>query len=904
MKKNAVFVLLLSLMLVFTTFPPSYAAENENSVVTIHRDEYGVPHIYANSTEELYKAYGYVMAQDRLFQLEMFKRANEGTLSAVFGEQYLKRDETMRRDGYNDEEVQKMIDKMDPFARNILKTFASGIDSYVVEAMNNPGDKLSKDFKDYGLEPERWSAVDVLRLYMASMTAFMDQETEMTNAQMLANLTTQFGEEKAQQIFNDYIWDNDPDSPTSINSEATLGTFTPFGSNTTSDAVVKAAEELNEDRIAFQQQTEELGLPTKVGSNAVIIGPTKSKSGNPIMFGGPQVGLTAPGFIYEVGLHGPNIDIQGSSFIGYPFIMFGATQDFSMGATAGYGDVVDIFEEKLNPNNPSQYMFKGEWRNFEKQTEIIEVKQKDGTTKKVSKEFEYSVHGPVISKDPKSGVAYTKAWTFRGTEADSWAAYLSMNYAKNVDDFAEAARDYTMTLDWFYADKEGNIAFFHTSKSPIRDERVDWRLPTLGTGEYEWKGFRDPKDNPYEINPESGFITGWNNKPSQHWSNNSQNSRWGINNRVHKFIDGINARDLLTFDDVNEINYAASFANLDEKWFKPYLLELLSKQEGSVYKETHSLLEKWNGLNEDVDKDGYYDATAADRILNAWIAQLSKNVIEDDYAQVNKDLLIHILQGEKSNLKPQYEWLKENKSIEKLALVSFDQAMVSLKEKYGDTIEKWTPQPIQKQTFAGESWIGWKYGAGDDTEFIVMNRGSENHFVELTPDGPIGMNVTPPGQIGFISQNGEYSRHYSDQIDLYINFEYKQMLFNKEDVLKNAVNTLTLDFSKISIGEAINKETGNVTVSGYIVGNAKNAKNIALKSNFYNNGNLLIADQPNETDVSKMMLVTLTGENQKSYGLKENPNNLGKLIVIKGERHKEQYGIAQLMKTEVISIEE
>ena len=95
--------------------------------VEVHRDEFGVPHIYARSMEDLYKSYGYVMAQDRLFQLEMFKRANEGTAAAVFGEDYLAHDESIRRDGYTDEAVQKMIDEMEPYAKETLKTFQVGL---------------------------------------------------------------------------------------------------------------------------------------------------------------------------------------------------------------------------------------------------------------------------------------------------------------------------------------------------------------------------------------------------------------------------------------------------------------------------------------------------------------------------------------------------------------------------------------------------------------------------------------------------------------------------------------------------------------------------------------------------------------------------------------------------------
>ena len=104
--------------------------------------------------------------------------------------------------------------------------------------------------------------------------------------------------------------------------------------------------------------------------------------------------------------------------------------------------------------------------------------------------------------------------------------------------------------------------------------------------------------------------------------------------------------------------------------------------------------------------------------------------------------------------------------------------------------------PIETMTFGAESLIGVPHGLGDQQPIIFMNRGSENHFVEMTENGPVGMNITPPGQIGFIKQDGEYSQHYKDQIEMFKNFEHKQMHFEKEDVLDNAVETFEIDFKE------------------------------------------------------------------------------------------------------------
>ncbi|SDH92023.1 penicillin amidase [Alteribacillus persepolensis] len=911
-KRKSLLSFVMSVLFILTAVIPhsGQAVSASDSSVTIHRDEYGVPHIYANSIDDMYQAYGYVMAQDRLFQLEMFKRANEGTASAVFGEEYLTHDEKMRRDGYSNEEIQQMIEDMDSFAREVLENFAKGIDTYVQEALEDPEEKLSKEFSKYNMQPERWSGVDVLRLYMASMTVFMDQEQELQNAQFLQELTDEFGEEEGKAIFNDVIWLNDSASPTTSDSEASSGSGTPFGQYTNNNAGEEAGEAVTTARDRFSQTTKELGVPLKVGSNAVVVGSSQSASENPIMFGGPQVGFSAPGFIYEVGLHGPEFDIQGSSFIGYPFIMFGTTEEMSFGATAGYGDVVDIFEETLNPDNPNEYLHNGEWKEFEKQTETFEIKQEDGTIETVQRDYYYSVHGPVIWKDEESGTAYTKSWSFRGTEADSWAAYLNMNWAEDVDEFHEAAKDYTMSLNWFYADNDDNIGYFHTGKIPVRDERIDWRLPTPGTGEYDWKGFRSPEDNPSEINPERGYIANWNNKPAPNWNANERNSRWGVDNRVHKFIDGIEERESLTVKDINDINYEASFANLDEKWFKPFLLNVLSqKTDDPVYEDIHEELKAWNGLKEDKNNDGYYDKPVANLVLDAWVNQLEERILKDDlqdlqeYAgESSSSLLIRILQEEQAALKTEYNWLN-GQSVEEIAAESLEEAVTELQEEHGESITDWE-MPIETMTFGAESLVGVPHGLGDQEEIISMNRGSENHFVEMTQEGPSGQNVTPPGQIGFINQNGEYSQHYRDQIDLFKSFEYKPMHFYQEDVQEHAVETVELTFDHSTVTDVIEQKTGTVEVPGYIVGNVKNKHTFALEPAFYNNDNLLIADSPFETDPSNMLLVSLKAQDKHAFGLKINPDYVGQKINVAGELHNDKHGFVQLKHPENIHIVE
>ncbi|WP_419888294.1 penicillin acylase family protein [Neobacillus niacini] len=798
--------LFLTFVLLLASITPVLADSQKKGTAKIVRDNYGVPHIYANNNEDLYFTYGYVMAEDRLFQLETFRRGNNGTVAEVFGEKFLARDQQMRRDGYTDQEVQKMITKMDGFSKKVIRNFAAGISLYVEEALKDPDEKLSKEFHDYKVTPKAWTEVDVLRLFMSSMGVFMDSEQEIQNAKILAQLEKQYGPEAAKKMFDDIFWENDPASPTTLPDD---GAVNPVKKDTKKTAnqqfpgIEKASETFSEKRNDFVVTSQELGLPLKIGSNAVVIGPGKSATGNALLMGGPQYNFSAPGSVYEVGLHAPGIDIEGSGLIGLPIIMFGTKENYAFTSTYGVGNLVDIFVETLNPENSYQYLYKGKWLDMEKKVETFTYRDSEGNRQEVAKEFYSTVHGPVNHFDKENNTAYSKAWSFRGTEAESWSAYLESNWANNMKEFHKEAKEMTMSINWYYADKEGNIGHFYTGKYPIRDERVDLRLPTPGTGEYEWKGFIDPKDHPYAINPKTGYIVNWNNRPASNWTNGELSFMWGEDHRVQQFIDLVNAKDKLTVDDIDDINYHASYVNLRTKWFKPMLMEALEKTNDPRYQEVYEALQDWNNLNEDNNKDGMYDSPGL-TIFESWwplvVDNLYKAQLGDAYASLKgiidhrygSSLTLRALGGNNGPLKTNYPWLNED--TDQFLLTALDQALEKLEEEHGTDISTWL-KPARMMVFTNTSLIGLpQYGS--ETKLLEANRGSENHYIELTKNGPNGVNVNPPGQIGFIKKDGTMHTHYEDQIELFANWEYKPVLFTEQDVEKYAVSTKVLKIKK------------------------------------------------------------------------------------------------------------
>ncbi|MCG7333707.1 penicillin acylase family protein [Sporosarcina sp. ACRSM] len=800
---------LVSLLLVLVLILPQHIVlagemgkKEKVGEVTILRDSYGVPHLYAKNKQDLYEAYGYVMAKDRLFQLEMFRRGNEGTVSEIFGEAYLSKDLQTRRDGHTNEEVEAMLAKVEPKYEELIAQFAKGISRYVEEALHDPEEKLPKEFHDYDFLPREWTSTDVVRLFMASMTFFMDNHQELTNARLLEDLEETFGKEVARDMFDDLVWVDDPQAPTSIPTENKSKKRSSSKSmQTISSVATNVAKQLDKEREEYVQASEELGLPLSVGSNAIIVGADKSKTGNALLMSGPQVGFVAPGFLYEVGLHTPGYDMVGSSFIGYPFIMFGANNDFAFSSTAGYGNVVDLFEETIHPQDSTKYLYKGEWREMEKRTELINVKKDNGESEMIEEVFYRTVHGPVISIDEEQQIAYSKAWAFRGTEATSMAAFMEANFAKNRNQFEQAASKFTMSLNWYYVSKNGDIGYYHVGKYPIRNAQIDERIPTPGTGEYEWEGFLPFKENPQVVNPKNGYVVNWNNKPEATWSNGENSFYWGEDNRVQQFINGMEAREKVTLDDLNDINHHASFVALRTNKFKPLLIEALNNHKGSNanYGVLIEELENWNNLKEDTNKDGYYDAAIA-TFFDEWWNNVHDALFEDQldgFSEITNPITNHryggslayrLLNEDETN----YQWLEE--SPEQVIIASVEKALATLEEEKGQDVDSWKSE-IKKMTFGHESLIAVPHSNGPAPSVIEMNRGSENHYIEMAPGGPVGFNITPPGQIGFVKKDGTISNYYTDQVEMYENWEFKPYLFKKKDVENAMIHSTKLQLN-------------------------------------------------------------------------------------------------------------
>ncbi|MBI5650248.1 MAG: penicillin acylase family protein, partial [Chloroflexi bacterium] len=312
--------------------------------VEILRDEWGVPHIYAQNQDDLFFAQGYVHAQDRLWQMELNRRLVQGRLSEAFGALALDSDRLIRTLGFArsaETDWRGLTDE----SKHALEVYAQGVNAFLKQNAN----RLPPEFLLTGIKPEPWRALDSVAWakYMGwGLSANWDME--LLRAAFIGKL----GVDKAAELAADYPRAN----PTIIPS--TL--FRDF------------AETMVEQFRAAQTNLPRLGVAG--GSNNWVVDGTKTFTGKPLLANDPHLQLTLPGIWYENHLVAPDYEVTGVSFAGSPAVVIGHNREIAWGFTNAFPDVQDLYVEKPNPANPREFEFRGKWEPARIVREEIRVK--------------------------------------------------------------------------------------------------------------------------------------------------------------------------------------------------------------------------------------------------------------------------------------------------------------------------------------------------------------------------------------------------------------------------------------------------------------------------------------------------------------------------------------------------
>lgn len=790
-------------------FGPGPNIEREYSPtpgVTVYRDEeFGVPHIYANSLNTASFALGYVSAEDRLWEMDIFRHAARGTLTEFIGNDsedgFLKMDIATRREGYVEEEVQKMYDDLDekfPNGTRVqegLQAYSDGINAYIDEAKID-ATKLPFEYtatqNTPPLYPEEWTNADTLYLVVLQLRVFGETAgDELQNAGLYAHLTDTLGKKLGRKVFKDLAFQNDSKATTSINpADGNFKTQALGKPNWKSVAIPDNAVDVAENTMMAERTRESvlrsIGFGTGPMSNALIVSREESKSGNPLQIGAPQVGYATPGFFMEIDVHAPGIDFRGPAVPGASaLIPLGRGRDYAWSLTTGYSDAVDTRAERLcepggaEPTlDSNHYVYKGECKEMESREETFVIKPtaaNPGPPGQETRTFYRTVHGPVFQRALVKGkpTAFVKERFFWKKEVDSVPQFARWNMdIDDIDDFGAAAKEFTMSFNAFYADAN-NIAYWHVGHYPKRAEGQHPSLPTWGTGQWEWKGRRSFSTQPHILNPDTGWIANWNNKPTAGWSN-MDSAKWGsihrvnlLDDQMHDLLDGSGEANL---SDLVDVIGRAATQDTRGLYLGPKMLRFAQKKSDPTdqYRKALEVVGNWistgahrlNGDDDDTMEQG-----PALAVFDEWYTQLVHRVYDDELGEKGYDMLLAPISDYNPTSGSSFwfdmsSYLKKlfkkktarslalpycddrttedkTESCRSLAIAALEAALTKLTTDQGSPdVEAWTTPR--------EDIVFQELGFGSVEPIHWQNRGTHNHATEILRDsGPIQNNPGP-----------------------------------------------------------------------------------------------------------------------------------------------------------------
>jgi penicillin amidase len=814
--------------------------------VTIKRDTWGTPHVYANTVHGLFYGYGYAVAQDRLFQMDMARRTFTGQVAEVLGEKYVTFDQSIRAN-YTPASLARQYDALRKDDKAVFEGYAAGFNAWVKEVGKHPDRLMPKQYNDLGFKPVAWTPMDVVMIFVGSMAnRFSDFNTEIDNLGLLNALRAKHGEQKATQIFDQLKWINDPNAPTTIpkgpaerkvvgplaradvDNHAQLAALVepsrqamlaltrlprgPYGELLHMPPT--EAESYLAALLARDGLTGMAGYPQ--ASNMWIVGRDKAKDATAILFNGPQFGWFNPAYVYSVGLHGAGFNVVGNTPFAYPNLLFGHNGKIAWGSTAGFGDGVDIYQEKLNPDNPHEYLYNGKVLPMTRRTETIRVKG----AAPVALDVYGTVHGLVVVIDKDKGVAYSKKRTWDGHELESMLGWLHQMQAQNYDQWIRQAARMAITINWYYADDQGNIGYAYTGKFPRRRSNHDPRLPAIGTGEMEWEAVLPFSTNPQMLNPKQGWLANWNNKPAPGYpSPDMLWLSWAETDRVDYLMDRLEARDKFTAEELAQINEGASYVDVNARYFIPFLKEAVAALPADdARRQAVALFDGWDQQASDRTGDGKYDHPAA-TIMRTWLPAMLKRTLSDAvpesyfkyYAsagypvagvpvtgsvniQPGTKVLYQALRGKHAGIAQHYDFFNGKDPLEVVREALAD-SVAQLKQQYGDDMREWLT-PVAEHVYLSNNFLGIPQAGGDEVlkNPVMMNRGTENDLIAFTSNGVQDCEVTPPGQSGFVSADGTRARHYHDQLEMYGRFGCKPAWLDPRDVDRNLESKTVLRY--------------------------------------------------------------------------------------------------------------
>lgn len=510
-------------VLVFVSFwlwagvlgPPAQAQQSERmevpglqAPVEILVDHWGVPHIYAENEHDLFFAQGYNAARDRLFQLEIWRRQDTGTVAEVLGDREVDRDRAARLFRFGGDMDAEMR-HYHPRGHEIIPAFVAGINAYVDRVRADP-ELLPLEFELLGMEPGHWTPEVVISRHQgllgnAGAQLNTGRAVHLLGSELVHRLEYFHPHPNPPEIELDPAIDADHLMEHEILRLYQLYRspirFQPEDVIPEQRAEAASFQEISailhdEQRILATMEMED------IGSNNWVVSGTRAQDDYPLMVNDPHRVQQAPALRYWAHLNAPGWNVIGGGEPSIPGISIGHNGMGAWGLTIFRMDHEELYVYETDPADPTRYRYQDGWEAMEIRFDTIQVLE--GAPVEV--ELRYTRHGPVVYEDPEAGIAYGVAAAWMEVGGAPYLASLRMNQSQNWEEFREAVTyNHIPAENMVWADRQGTIGWQPGGIAPIR-RNFSGLVPVPGDGRYEWDGFLPIEDLPHVVNPPEGYF--------------------------------------------------------------------------------------------------------------------------------------------------------------------------------------------------------------------------------------------------------------------------------------------------------------------------------------------------------------------------------------------------------------
>ncbi|GMA38775.1 penicillin acylase family protein [Mobilicoccus caccae] len=737
--------------------------------VTIDVDRWGIPHIFAESTNDVFLAQGFNAARDRLFQIDLSHRRGLGKLSEVFGDKYLEQDRAARLFLYRGDMDAEWA-SYGPGAKQIATKFAAGINAYIDWLKDNP-DQLPPEFEALGYTPDRWTPEDIVRIRTHALVDGL--EDEVGRAKLAC--------ENALGL-DDLRMKREPSTTTSV----------PAGLD---PCLPKDVLGVYEDATKSVKFTGDLENPLEFtaagdaaepdGSNNWVVSPRRSATGRAVLANDPHRVHQAPSLRYVAHLSAPGMNVIGGGEPALPGISIGHNGSIAFGLTIFGTDAQDLYTYDLDETG-TKYRYKGGWEDIRTETEKIGVRGGAPVTKDVS----FTRHGPVVHVDKAKRKAYAirSVWSDPGTSA--YFASIGYMRANNWSEFVAALRRWGAPGEnQVYADAKGNIGWKAAAFAPRRTG-YDGLLPVPGDGRYEWNGYIPSENLPEVYNPRQGWFATANqfNLPPNTPREDVTAYEWSYPDRHRRISHVLSRQPQHTLEDSKALQH--DVVSTRAQWLTRLIRPLESDDPTTT--AALDLMSGWNGSEhlgsvQAMLFEKYWEERLNHAVRDVLVPEDKRKLVEDVDWLVVEDVLKHPKKYT-STLGADPEAARD-----RILLATLTDAYTKALSERGAVSEKTWGYEGNKVTMNhplgkhdGRLDVGPFAIPGSSTTPIASGRASYKQVIDVGNwDASWVMNT--PGQSG-----DPASKHYRDLAEPWSKGEYVPMLYSRKAIEKHTTQRIVL----------------------------------------------------------------------------------------------------------------